>query len=40
MQTDYAIVLRVEFVPTGKRSGEVEFPTRDVYFKGLPTGST
>ena len=39
MSTHYAIVLRNEFVPAGKRSGEEEYPVRDIYFKVLPLGS-
>ena len=36
LSTKYAIVLRNEFVPAGKRSGDEEFPVRDIYCKVLP----
>ena len=39
MSTRFAIVLRNEFVPVGKRCGDEEFPMRDIYSKVLPMGS-
>ena len=40
MQTEYAAVLRFEFVPSGRTSGDGEqYPWRDVYMKVLPKGS-
>ena len=39
MSPRYAVMLRNEFVPAGKRSGDEEFPLRDIYFKVLPLGT-
>ncbi len=35
LSTRYALVLRAEFEPAGKRTGEDEHPVQDVYFKNL-----
>ena len=38
METRYALVLRAEFVPINRVTGQEDYPTRDIYMKVLPKG--
>ena len=38
MSAKFGVVLRLELVPAGKKSGEGVFPTQEVYFKVMPKG--
>ena len=40
MPTTWGVVLRIEFVPINGVSGDATNPSRDVYFKILPKGSS
>ena len=40
MKTTYGVVLRGEFVRANYASGDAANPTRDIYFKVVPKGTT